>query len=136
MKIKKHFLIIFLLIFFQYYSSSQAAVDFEWIVGEELTYSVKWSFLRLGTLRLQVLEQDTMENQEVYHCRIYIDSNPSLPFVSIHDVYESYIDADSFYSHLFESYENKKEHVIYTRYDFDYDRMQVHIRVEIYFCLQ
>lgn len=104
--------------------------EIQWQVGEELVYSVKWSFVHLGTLRLQVLNSDSIHGRPVYHCRIYIDSNPSLPFVNIHDIYDSFIDAEGVYSHIFLSYEKKKDHVLYTRYDFDYPNHRIHIRIE------
>ncbi|GAB4363948.1 MAG: hypothetical protein Kow0042_02180 [Calditrichia bacterium] len=107
-----------------------AGADFVFQEGEELFYSVKWSFIHLGTLRLQILKADSVNNRKVYHCRIYIDSNPSLPFVNIHDVYDSFIDAENIYSHVFLSYEKKSDHILYTRYDFDYERNEVHIRIE------
>lgn len=103
---------------------------FKWQVGEDLIYSVKWSFVYLGSLHLQVLGTDTVNGRQVYHCRIYIDSNPSLPFVNIHDMYDSYIDAEGFYSHIFISYEKKSDHVLYTRYDFNYENYRVKIRIE------
>ncbi len=102
----------------------------KWQIGEELVYSVKWSFVTLGQLKLQVLSSDSVDKNKVYHCRIYIDSNPSIPFVDIHDIYDSYIDADEIYSHIFISYEQKDDYLLYTKYDFNYHRKQVAIFIE------
>jgi len=125
-------LVLFLLLLLSNRSQAETSVkpDFQWQVGEELVYSVKWAFVGLGSLRLQVLGSDTIHGRLVYHCRIYIDSNPSLPFVNIHDVYDSFIDAEGIYSHIFLSYEKKKDHILYTRYDFDYENHRIHIRIE------
>ncbi|NIV13796.1 MAG: DUF3108 domain-containing protein [Aliifodinibius sp.] len=60
---------------------------------------------------------------------LYIDSNPSLPFVNIHDIYESYID-EEIYSHRFIAYEKKSDHTIFTRYDMDYENQNIHIIVK------
>lgn len=108
--------------------SSTPVID--WQVGEFLHYDVKWSLFYLGSLKLTVLEADTVHGRLVYHCRINIDSNPDLPFVKLHDIYESYIDAQQVYSHIFISYERKGDYTIYTRYDFDYDQGQVIIHIE------
>jgi hypothetical protein len=95
-------------------------------VGEELIYKVKYTFLTLGTLKFQILSKDTIDNRPVYHCILYMDSNPSLPFVNLHDIYESYIDED-IYSRRFLAWEKKSDHTIFTQYDMDYEGRQVHI---------
>lgn len=104
--------------------------SFCWNPGEELIYSVKWTFIKLGEIRLAIISEDTLNDRQVYHCRISIDSSPGLPFVNVHDIYESYIDATEIYSHLFLSYESKGEYVIFTRYTFDYVQNKVNIRIE------
>lgn len=98
-------------------------------VGEELIYKVKYTFLTLGSLKFQVLGKDTLNGRPVYHCILYLDSNPSLPFVNLHDIYESYIDEDM-YSHRFIAYEKKSDHTIFTQYDMDYENQQVHIVIK------
>lgn len=70
------------------------------VVGEDLTYVVKYAFLRLGEVRIRVVEKLNIRNTPVYKTMAYIDSYPDLPFVSLHQVYESYIDA-SFFPHRF-----------------------------------
>ena len=65
-------------------------------VGEDLTYIVKYAFLNLGEVRFQVLEKTKLNNISVYKTIAYIDSYPDLPFVSLHQIYESYIDSSLF----------------------------------------
>jgi hypothetical protein len=65
-------------------------------VGEDLTYVVKYAFFNLGEVRLKVLEKAKIRNKPVYKTIAYIDSYPDLPFVSLHQVYESYIDSSLF----------------------------------------
>ncbi len=101
---------------------------FKWQVGEELVYKVRYAFLTVGTLRFQVLRQLEYRGRTVYHCRLYIDSSPSLPFVSIHDVYESYID-EEVYTHHFWSYEHEGEDILFSDYDFDYQRNLAHVQI-------
>ncbi|MCD4676180.1 MAG: DUF3108 domain-containing protein [Desulfobacula sp.] len=101
---------------------------FQWQVGEELTYKVKWSFIRLGTLKLQVVDTLTIDNTFVYHTRMFIDSNPLLFFVNMHSVYDSYIGED-FYPHLFIA-DEKIDGVTYkTRYRFNYADSLIHIKM-------
>lgn len=95
-------------------------------VGEELNYKVKYTFLTLGTLKFQILSKDTLNRRPVYHCILYMDSNPSLPFVNLHDIYETYID-EEIYSHRFLAWERKSDYTIFTQYDMDYENMKVHI---------
>jgi hypothetical protein len=104
--------------------------SFKWIVGEELTYKVKWTFIKLGELKLKILKKDTMNHRPVYHCRINVNSRPGLPFISIHDTWESYVDSAYFYSHHFEAYEKEGSHLIYTLYRYDLKKKQVEVRVE------
>ena len=59
-----------------------------------------------------------------------MDSEPGLPFISLHDIYDSYIDAEDFYSHAFLAYEQKKDHLLYTQYIFDYKHNEIRVRVE------
>jgi len=98
-------------------------------IGEELIYKVKYTFLTLGSLKFQILGKDTIDDRPVYHCILYMDSNPSLPFVNIHDIYESYIDED-IYSRRFVAWENKSDYTIYTRYDMNYEEQNVHITMK------
>ena len=66
------------------------------IVGEDLTYVVKYAFFRLGEVRFKVVEKTNIRDITVYKTIAYIDSYPDLPFVSIHQIYESYIDSTLF----------------------------------------
>jgi len=65
-------------------------------VGEDLTYVAKYAFFNLGEVRIKVLEKSKINNKSVYKTIAYIDSYPDLPFVSLHQIYESYIDTSLF----------------------------------------
>jgi len=65
-------------------------------LGEDLTYVVKYAFFNLGEVRFKVLEKTRINNKPVYKAIAYIDSYPDLPFVSLHQIYESYIDSALF----------------------------------------
>jgi len=66
------------------------------VVGEDLTYVVKYAFFNLGEVRFKVLEKTQINNKPVYKTIAYIDSYPDLPIVSLHQIYESYIDSTLF----------------------------------------
>ena len=63
------------------------------LIGEELTYIVKYAFFNLGEVKLNVVEKTNIGNTTIYKTIAFIDSYPDLPFVSLHQVYESYIDS-------------------------------------------
>ena len=65
-------------------------------VGEDLTYVVKYAFFNLGEVRIKVLEKTKINNTTVYKTKAHIDSYPDLPIVSLHQIYESYIDSSLF----------------------------------------
>jgi hypothetical protein len=99
---------------------------FNWKIGEELTYGVKWSFIRLGTLKLQICDSLIIDNTFVYHVRLQIDSNPLLFFVNMHNVYNSYLN-ENLQLHLFYA-EEKIDNVTYkAEYRLDYSDSLIHI---------
>lgn len=101
---------------------------FNWKIGEELTYKVKWSFIRLGTLKLQICDSLFIDRSLVYHVRLFIDSNPLLFFVNMHNVYNSYLDKN-FQLHLFYA-EEKIDNVTYkAEYRLNYTDSLIHINM-------
>jgi len=102
--------------------------SFQWQIGEELIYKVNWSFIRLGTLKLQVMEKRILDSTFVYHIKLYIDSNPLLFFVNMHSVYESFID-EQFLPQLFLANE-KIDNITYkTEYRFNHADRLIHINM-------
>ena len=104
------------------------SLTFKWLIGEELTYKVKWAFIRLGTLKLQVIDTTRIDSQRVYHTRLLIDSNPLLFFVNMHSVFESYID-ENFYPHLFVADETIDGVTYKTYYRFNHPERLVDVRM-------
>jgi len=110
--------------------SLDSSTAFKWEVGEELTYKVSWSFIKLGELKLKVIKKDTLNNRPVYHCKINVDSRPHLPFITIHDTWESFVDSAEFFSHQFIAYEKEGSHLIYSLYRYHMNEKQLEMRVE------
>lgn len=109
------------------------AAKFHWQIGEELFYKVKYDILTIGSLHLWVLERDTVHNRPVYHCKLHIKSSLAIPLVNIDDIYESYVDAEGVYSHIFLAYEQEGGHILFTRYDFDYNAGKISILIKKFF---
>jgi len=87
------------------------------LVGEDLTYVVKYALFNLGEIRFNVVEKIELQNTCVYKTVAFIDSYPDVPFVKIHQVYESYIDSSSllplkFFAQIF------GEDTAFVNYDF------------------
>ncbi len=89
------------------------------VVGEDLTYLVKYAFFNLGEVRFKVLEKTKINNKPVYKTIAYIDSYPDLPFVSLHQIYESYIDSTffplKFFARIF------RDDTVFVEYNFTED---------------
>ena len=102
--------------------------SFRWKIGEELTYKVKWLFIRLGTIKVQVCDTATIDSTHVYYIKVFIDSKPELFFINMHSVYESYVD-ENFRILLFRAVE-KIENVKYvTEYRFNYRDSLIHVKM-------
>jgi hypothetical protein len=93
--------------------------DLKWPAGEELTYKVKWSIFRLGTLRLLVDDTLYIHDDLIYHVRFIMDSNPLLFFIDHHSVFESYF-SDRFDGVLFRFGEKINGIPYDAEYRFDY----------------
>jgi hypothetical protein len=108
-------------------SSIKAQSNYEWEVGEELTYSVKYTFIKLGELKFKVLEKKVIDNEVVYRTMVYINSDESLPFVDLHEVYESYFNSKN-YSNLFKATHRTKEYFRFTEHRFDYKNKKIFVK--------
>jgi len=93
----KNYFVLLLLFTLNFYGYSQVSQkDEKLFVGEDLTYVVKYAFFNLGEVRIKVLEKTKINNTTVYKTVAHIDSYPDLPIVSLHQIYESYIDSSLF----------------------------------------
>ncbi|MHB1687516.1 MAG: DUF3108 domain-containing protein [Ignavibacteriaceae bacterium] len=95
-------------------------------VGEELTYVVSYSFLKLGEIKIIVRNQKIENGKNYYNAIAYIDSYSGIPFVNLHQVYETTMNSD-YYSVFFRGLVKDKEYTTYTDYNFDYNHSIIHI---------
>lgn len=89
-------------------------------VGEWLEYEVSYSFITLGTIRIEVIDSDTSDGRTVYKTRAFIDSAPGLPFVKLNYVYVSEMD-EGVYSHRFHEENVSSKEKVVKDFVFDYD---------------
>ncbi len=95
-------------------------------VGEELTYLVKYSFMKLGEVKLKVLSKESLRGETVYNTIAYIDSYEDLPFAQIHQIYESKLNRN-FYSDYFRGIVKGDKYESFTEYFFEYDSAKIKI---------
>ncbi len=96
-------------------------------VGEELTYVVSYSFIKLGEIKI-VVRNKRVENGQTYYSAIgYIDSYSGVPFVDLHQIYASTLNSE-YYSVFFRGLVRDKDYTTYTDYIFNYKRSIIHIK--------
>lgn len=96
-------------------------------VGEELTYVVSYSFIKLGEIKIEVKNKRTIKGKTYYSTIAYMDSFPDIPFVNLHMIYESTINPD-YYSSSFQGIVKKEEYTTFTKYNFKYDSSLIRIK--------
>ncbi len=69
--------------------------------GEELVYRVSYLSITLGTIRCVVEPYAVVNGVKNAKVKIYIDSHPNIPFVSMHSIYESWMEEGATYSNKF-----------------------------------
>ncbi len=96
-------------------------------VGEELLYEVSYSFIKLGTVRIKVLDKRTINGTDVYKTIGYIDSYSGVPFVNLHQIYESSLNSD-FTPLFFRGTVKDEKYHSYTEYYFDKKKASIHVK--------
>lgn len=90
-------------------------------VGEDLTYVVKFAFWRLGEVKLKIVGEEFINGKRVLKAMAFMDSYEGLPFVTLHQVYESYIDS-TFFPVLFTGIMYRQD-TTYVTYSFSDDSL-------------
>jgi hypothetical protein len=79
----------------------------------------------LGEINIKVYDRDNIEGKDIYKSIAYIDSYEGLPFVNLHQVYESWFDS-SLYPVFFQALKFNENDTSYTKYYFKQGE-QVHV---------
>ncbi len=88
--------------------------------GEELTYTVSYLGVRLGTIRMTNEGKIDFNGKQVYKMKAYIDSRPGIPFVEIHTTFESWIDPSATSSYQFAANTKDGDGWQFDKYVFNY----------------
>jgi hypothetical protein len=72
-------------------AQTQDSTSLIFLPGEELQYSVRWQFIRLGTITISRIDDGS--DPATIRVSMLVESNPSIPFVDIREYNESLIDA-------------------------------------------
>ena len=99
----------------------------ELLVGEDINYVVSYSFLKLGEVRLRIINKKEYQGKTVYNTIAHIDSYSGIPFVNLHQIYESKVNTD-YYSEYFKGLIRKEEYTTYTEYFFDYNTRKLRVK--------
>ncbi len=101
-------------------SGSARPAEIVFQVGEELEYSVHYSFFNIGTIRFKVTDKEERNGRTIYHSHAFMDSNPSLSWlVDLHIRFYSEIDQDAF-TYGWISDDSTSDGVKYRQMRFDY----------------
>jgi Protein of unknown function (DUF3108) len=96
-------------------------------VGEELDYEVSYSFIKLGSVKIIVNNKKIVNGKTYYSAEAFIDSYSGIPFVNLHQIYESTI-SKGVYSVFFKGLVRSDDYTSYTDYTFNYDSSKVRIQ--------
>ncbi len=97
------------------------------VPGEELTYVVSYSLAKLGEVKIKVRDKKNVNGKTYYNVIAYMDSYSGVPFVTLHQTYESTISSDN-YSTFFRGVSKEEEPFTYTEYYFNYDAKKVRVK--------
>lgn len=94
--------------------------------GEDLTYRVSYAGITLGTVRSLTEPYTTHEGRKAIKVKVFINSNPNIPFVSLHSIYQSWMDSTATYSYNFNASTQIEENLWeFDQYLFDYSNMNL-----------
>lgn len=96
-------------------------------VGEELTYVVSYTFIKLGEIKIIVKDKKEINGKVYYNTIAYINSYSGIPFVSLHQIYESKLN-QNYASEYFRGIVKHEDYLTFTEYNFDYDNSIIKIK--------
>jgi hypothetical protein len=90
-------------------------------VGEELEYSVHYSFFNIGTIHFKVTDKEERNGKVMYHAQAIMDSNPSLSWlVDLHIRFYTEMDQNAF-TYQWLSEDSTGKITTYRKMLFDYE---------------
>nr|HQI42011.1 hypothetical protein [Ignavibacteriaceae bacterium] len=95
-------------------------------VGEDITYVVKYFAFEIGEVRLKVISTTTDNNDTLYSAIAYIDSYYGIPFVDLHQIYETKFDQKQ-NSRYFKGTILKND-TTFTTYQYNKNNQTIHVK--------
>jgi Tfp pilus assembly protein PilF len=96
---------------------------FRFIKNEEINYKVTYGFITLGWVNVRVGQPDSIDGKTVYPVRFFLNSNPDFSMmISLNQMYESYIDAETFNAIRTNVYTPGDDNYLAKAYQFKYDQ--------------
>jgi hypothetical protein len=98
-------------------------------VKERFVYNVRYGFLNLGEVEVELVPDTTYQGKDVYYMRTIMRANSSIPFVGSRDVhYQNFFSYNEKwpYSYLFWRDDMHSEE--YERYKIEFDRENMEVR--------
>lgn len=93
------------------------------VPGEELTYRVSYLGIELGRIHLINEGRQEALGKPAFKCKALIDSREGIPFLSLHVIYESWMEHTALASLQFIA--QNRESGEFTKYTFDYDQRRI-----------
>ena len=94
--------------------------------GEVLIYNVSFLGIKLGTIKLESIEVANLNGKTTYYAKSYINSNPGIPFVSLHSIFNSWMDPSLAFSNQFVGQTQLSDNLWdYNKITFDYQNNQI-----------
>lgn len=118
----KYLIIICLLIVVTLSKPTQAQM---YQPDEELEYKVSYLGINLGTIKFVNEGYQTVNGKKVCKSKAYINSNPGIPFVSLHVIFESWYDMSVTHSHKFAGHNQDGNEWLYEELLFDYNYKRI-----------
>ncbi|HVO74238.1 MAG TPA: DUF3108 domain-containing protein [Ignavibacteriaceae bacterium] len=94
--------------------------------GEDFTYLVSYSLVKLGEVRIKILDVKETGDVKIYRAAAYMDSY-NVPFVTLHQIYESTFSQDN-RPLKFRGIVKGDEYTTFTDYEYDYDKSSIHVK--------
>ena len=88
---------------------------------------MSYSLIKLGEVKIKIRDKKVVNNKVYYNTIAYMDSYSGVPFVTLHQTYESSVSSD-LYSTFFRGVNKEEEPYTYTEYYFNYDAEKVRVK--------
>ncbi|MCX7880351.1 MAG: DUF3108 domain-containing protein [Ignavibacteria bacterium] len=109
--------------FFSLYSQKSKMI----FPGEDLLYEVSFFGIKLGTIRIVTEGIEKIDGNYVFKTKAYINSYPSIPFLDLQGVFNSWMDSTASYSFKFTSSIKQKGLWFYEQVIFDHNKKLIQV---------